>query len=220
MKPKSSIVARKLLNLYRQEHVIFGGWTTVNRIFVDEATPDVLEQLATMPTGKLLVRHIENLRSGKTQMNTIEHDLLPYGGMMAETVATVPLAPDELTELQNGLNQFTPDTDGLDRIQRLGVVQRFGDEWLVAIRSAIADKPELLEKWSMVTQTYRAYYLWKVATDIIDQPINERVRAQLQADMPEYETFLPMFGDAGNELLAKLRTYITTIKHPDSTFTN
>ena len=37
MKPKASVVAQKLLNLYRQAHVIIGGWSALNPIFVDEA---------------------------------------------------------------------------------------------------------------------------------------------------------------------------------------
>ena len=65
---KASVIAQKLLNLYRQEHVIIGGWTVVNQVFVDEATPDVLTALGELPTGSSLVRHIENLRSGKTSV--------------------------------------------------------------------------------------------------------------------------------------------------------
>lgn len=215
MKAKASVVAQKLLNLYRQEHVIFGGWAAVNQVFVEEATPDVLRELRELPTGKSLVKHIENLRSGKTQMDSIERDLLPYGGMMAETVATVPLTQTEMAELEQGLNEFTTDQEGLDRIQQLDVVKKFGDQWLVAIRSALSGHPDLLEKWSVVNKTYRAYYLWKVASDMLDQPLSERARAQLQADMPEYETYLPMFGAAGTELLEKLRSFITTMKPVD-----
>lgn len=210
MKPKASVVAQKLLNLYRQEHVIFGGWAAVNEIFISEADDDVLHEISQLPTGKSLVQHIANLRSGKTPMNSIDRDLLPYGGMMAETVATVPLLPSEWTELENGINAFTPDQAGLDQIQELPVIKKFGDEWIVAIRAALAERPDLLDKWSIITKTYRAYFLWKVASDMLNQPLSERARAQLQADMPEYETYLPMFGDAGTELLGKLRTFIST----------
>ncbi len=210
MKAKASIVAQKLLNLYRQEHVIFGGWAAVNAVFVDEADADVLRELRLLPTGKTLIQHIENLRSGKTPMNTIERELLPYGGQMAETVATVPLTQPEWTELENGINAFTPDIDGLNRIMQLSVIKKFGDEWMVAVRAALNQKPELLEKWSVITKTHRAYYLWHVATDMLNEPLSERARAQLQADMPEYETYLPLFGDAGDELLRKLRMFIST----------
>ena len=215
MKAKASLIAQKLLNLYRQEHVIFGGWAAVNAVFVNEATPEVITELQELPTGKMLAKHIENLRSGKTPMNSIERDLLPYGGMMSETVATIPLTPEEWAELENGINNFTPDENGLNEIQQLNVIKKFGDQWLVAIRAAISAKPELLAKWSVIAKTYRAYYLWKVASDMINQPLTERARAQLQADMPEYETYLPMFGEAGVELLEKLRSFITTIKSDD-----
>ena len=215
MKAKASLIAQKLLNLYRQEHVIFGGWAAVNEVFVNEATPEVITELRELPTGKLLAKHIENLRSGKTPMNSIERDLLPYGGMMAETIATIPLTTEEWAELEQGIHNFTPDENGLNEIQQLNVIKKFGDQWLVAIRAAISAKPELLEKWLVIAKTYRAYYLWKVASDMINQPLTERARAQLQADMPEYETYLPMFGEAGVELLEKLRSFITTIKSDD-----
>lgn len=212
MKAKASLIAQKLLNLYRQEHVIFGGWAAVNEVFVNEATPEVIKELRELPTGKILAKHIENLRNGKTPMDSIDRELLPYGGMMAETVATIQLTPEEWTELENGINNFTPDENGLNEIQQLNIIKKFGDQWLVAIRAAISSKPALLEKWSIIMKTYRAYYLWKVASDMINQPLTERARAQLQADMPEYETYLPMFGEAGVELLEKLRSFITTMK--------
>ena len=62
MKAKASVVAQKLLNLYRQAHVIQGGWAAVNQVFVSEATQDVLSELHDLPTGKNLVTHISNLR--------------------------------------------------------------------------------------------------------------------------------------------------------------
>ncbi len=219
MNAKSSTIAQRLLNLYRQEHVIFGGWAAVNQVFMAEATDDVLSALGELPTGKNLVRHIENLRSGKTPMDSIERDLLPYGGLMDETVATVTLTKSEWAELESGIDAFTTDQNGLDKIQQLNVVKKFGDQWLVAIRAALSARPDLLEKWSLVNKTYRAYYLWKVASDMLTQPLSERARAQLQADMPEYETYLPMFGDAGDELLGKLRSFISATV-PDEGITN
>lgn len=212
MNQNTVITAQRLLNLYRQQHVIFGGWAAVNRIFVADAAPDVLEELRKLPTGKLLAQHIENLRSGHTPMDSIEPDLLPYGGMMADTVATIPLTPTQWQELETGIAEFTPDQDGLNRLQSLDVVKKFGEEWIVGIRAALNKRPELLEKWNIITKTYRAYFLWKVATDLLDAPLSDRSRAQLQADMPEYETYLPMFGPAGEELLSRLRTFVSSIK--------
>lgn len=212
MNAKTSTIALKLLNLYRQEHVIIGGWTTVNPIFVNEATDDVIKELRDMPTGKLLVRHIENLRSGKTPMDSIDPELLPYGGMMiAEDIATIKLTANQWQELEDALNSFTPDQMGLERFMKLDVVREFGEEWQNAIRSALNARPQLLDRWNIVNQTYNAYRLWNTANEIIANPISERSRAQVQADMPEYETYLPMFGDAGTELLAKLRTFVSSL---------
>ncbi len=212
MNAKTSTIALKLLNLYRQEHVIIGGWTTVNPIFVNEATDDVIKELRDMPTGKLLVRHIENLRSGKTPMDSIDPELLPYGGMMiAEDIATIKLTANQWQELEDALNSFTPDQMGLERFMKLDVVREFGEEWQNAIRSALNARPQLLDRWNIVNQTYNAYRLWDTANEIIANPISERSRAQVQADMPEYETYLPMFGDAGTELLTKLRTFVSSL---------
>ena len=212
MNAKNSTIALKLLNLYRQEHVIIGGWTTVNPIFVNEATDDVIKELRDMPTGKLLVRHIENLRSGKTPMDSIDPELLPYGGMMiAEDIATIKLTANQWQELEDALNSFTPDQMGLERFMKLDVVREFGEEWQNAIRSALNARPQLLDRWNIVNQTYNAYRLWDTANEIIANPISERSRAQVQADMPEYETYLPMFGDAGTELLTKLRTFVSSL---------
>ncbi len=212
MNAKTSTIALKLLNLYRQEHVIVGGWTTVNPIFVNEATDDVIKELRDMPTGKLLVRHIENLRSGKTPMDSIDPELLPYGGMMiAEDIATIKLTANQWQELEDALNSFTPDQMGLERFMKLDVVREFGEEWQNAIRSALNARPQLLDRWNIVNQTYNAYRLWDTANEIIANPISERSRAQVQADMPEYETYLPMFGDAGTELLTKLRTFVSSL---------
>lgn len=211
MNVKTSTIALKLLNLYRQEHVIIGGWATVNPVFVNEATDDVMAELRDMPTGKMLVRHIENLRSGKTPMDSIDPELLPYGGMMtAEDVATIKLSPEQWHELENALQNFTPDQDGLNSFMSLGVVREFGEEWQTAIRSILNARPQLLNQWNIVNQTYNAYRLWDMAHEIIANPISERARAQVQADMLEYETYLPMFGDAGVELLAKLRTFVSS----------
>lgn len=212
MQSKPALVtAMRLMNLYRQQHVIFGGWDAVNKIFLDQADADVIDAIRALPVGKILVQHIENLRSGKTPIDSIAHELLPYGGMMKEVVASTNLSADEMAELESALSEFTPDQNGLDKIQSLSVVKKFGDEWQIAIRSALLQNPEISERWNTVTKTARAYYLWKVATDILAAPLSDRSRARIQADLPEYETYLPMFGETGNELLTRLRNFVSSL---------
>ena len=215
MKQKVSVVAQKLLNLYRQSHVIIGGWQALNPIFVKEATPEVLKALSDLPTGKMLMRNIDNLKSGKTPMDSIERELLPYGGMMAETFVNVQIKPSDWKELIAAINAFTPDQDGLNRIMDVKIIKSYGEQWLNIVRSALTTHhPALLQQWAVVDQTYNAYKLWNLANELLNQNINDRSRAQIQADMFEYETYLPMFGDAGKELLAKLRTFISSMKRP------
>ena len=214
MKPKASTVAQKLLNLYRQAHVIIGGWGALNPIFVDEATPDVLATLVEMPTGKMLAKHIENLKSGKTPMDSIERDLLPYGGMMAESALDTNISESDWNELESAILNFTPDQEGLNKIEQLSIVKTFGSEWLQKIQSFISVKhPDLLPNWATVNQTYNAYMRWNMANDLVSNTLSDRSRAQLQADMPEYETYLPLFGDDGIKLLEKLRLSISSLKH-------
>ena len=218
MKPKASVVAQKLLNLYRQAHVIIGGWSALNPIFVEESTPDVLHALGELPTGKMLAKHIENLKSGKTSMDSIERELLPYGGTMAETLVNIQISSSDWNELITAISEFTPDQDGLNRIMNVNVVKSYGDEWLNVIRAALANEhPEMLQQWAIIDQTYNAYNRWNLANELLSQPINERARAEIQADMFEYETYLPMFGDEGKKLLEKLRTFVSSIKHVSGT---
>lgn len=210
MNQKTVQIAQKLINLYRQAHVIIGGWAAVNEVFISESNDDVLAEMRTLPTGTMLARHIENLHSGKTPMDSIERELMPYGGMMTPAEITSPLTKDEMIQLENTLNTFTPDETGLNILLQNPVITKFNDEWIPAIRSALRTHPDMLEKWNTVVQTYRAYNIWKTATELLNRTLSDRERAKIQADIPEYETYLPMFGDAGDELLAKLRKFISS----------
>jgi len=214
MKQKASVIAQKLLNLYRQAHVIIGGWGALNPIFVEEATPDVITELSEMPTGKMLVKHIENLKSGKTPMDSIERDLLPYGGMMAESPIEVNMSESDWQKIESAILNFTPDQDGLDKIQSIPVIKSFGQEWLQNIHVIVTRKhPEIMDKWTIVEQTYNAFMRWNTANDLLSNIMTDRSRAQLQADLPEYETYLPMFGEEGQKLLEKLRNSISALQH-------
>lgn len=216
MKAKASVIAQKLLNLYRQAHVIVGGWGAVNRVFVDEATDEVLTEMADLPTGKMLVQHIKNLRDGKTPMNSIARELLPYGGMMNEPTIATDISNDDLDDLISAINDFEPDQDALQQFMQMPVVRGFGPEWAVSIKHILNNHPEELKKFDTIVRTWRAYSLWESANDIISKPINERARAQLQVDMPDYETYLPMFGDEGRKLLHKLHKITSSLAHIDS----
>lgn len=211
MKAKTRATAQKLLNLYRQAHVIVGGWAAVNPVFLDEINDNVASELQDLPTGKILLRHIENLKKGTTPIDSIDRELLPYGGMMAgESIASLNLNDMQQSALTDAINEFIPTQQGLDAFISKPIVQRFGEEWVNAIGAIVQTKSDLREKWKSVVQTYNAYRLWDSANNVISTPLTERVLAQVQAEMPEYETYLPMFGDTGTELLNKLRNFIST----------
>ncbi len=209
MQKNPRIIAQKLLNLYRQSHVIIGGISALNPIFIDEADDTVIEHLDALPGGRFLVAHIENLRSGKTPMDSIAPELIPYGGMMSTEIPSTQLSDADIDELRKALGSFTPDQDGLDKITELNAVKKFGIEWMAGIKSALADDIDLQNKWNTVTTTQRAYELWKIASDMISAPMSERTRAEIQAELPEFETYLPMFGDSGRTLLTHLREVVS-----------
>ena len=211
MQQQAHVIAQRLLNIYRQEHVLIGGWSAVNRVLVDESDdPNVIAELEKLPTGKRLIKHINNLRSGKTPMDTIDPELLPYGGLMAAQTSNISLTDDELAELKNALDNFEPNTEALKNIKTLRCVQKFGNNWREDIKALLSKDPETLAKWENVIRTAKAYQMWDSARELISENFTERSRAQIQADMPEFETYLPMFGDEGQEILAKLRTYLSS----------
>ena len=161
----------------------------------------------------MLVQHIKNLRDGKTPMNSIARELLPYGGMMNEPAIATDISNDDLDDLISAINNFEPDQDALQQFMQMPVVRGFGPEWAVSIKHILNNHPEELKKFDTIVRTWRAYSLWESANDIISKPINERARAQLQVDMPDYETYLPMFGDEGRTLLHKLHKITSSLAH-------
>lgn len=211
MRELNSIIAQRMLNLYRQAHVINGGWAAVNQALVAEADNEVLIELQKLPSGTKLVSHIKNLKSGKTPMDQIEYELMPYSGMMDSAVKITKISNKDLKELESALAEFQSDEEHIDRIKNLSIVQSFGENWIKGVRSALLDKPNLLSKWNEVSYTARAYELWNKAYAVLTPPISERARAQAQADLSEYETYLPMFGEEGTKLLARIRTFVSSM---------
>lgn len=205
MQQHTLVTAQRLLNLYRQEHVIEGGWAAVNEVFLREsAEEDVLTALSALPTGDKLVAHINNLRSGKTPMDSIDNNLLPYGGMMFGAGIATSLTQDETNELKTALDNFEATPEGLDKIKQLPFVQKFGNTWTDDIKKALTDNNEMLAKWDVVARTALAYKNWDTAQKLVSQPATERNRALIQANMFDFEMYLPMFGEPGKEILSKL----------------
>ena len=211
MAQQAHIIAQRLLNLYRQAHVIEGGWAAVNKVFIAESNDEqVISELENLPTGKKLVAHIQNLRDKKTPMNSIDKDLLPYGGLMIGRENSLSLSSEEIKELKTALNDFHPTTENLNVIKSMPLVKKFGNDWIQDIKAAIIHDADLSEKWRTVIQTDKAYQVWDSAHELLSQTLTERNRSQIQASMPEFETYLPMFGDSGQKMLARLRTFMSS----------
>ena len=218
MKEKPSIIAQRLMNLYRQAHIIAGGWGSVNAVFVREADPVVIDELKKLPCGEKLAEHIKNLQSGRSSPDSISRELMPYGGMMETGFADVEqdvsrFSNENLESLEQELENFQPDQEHLERIKSLPFIVQFGDRWLDGVRNALAvtDNQNLAARWKTVHDAARAFELWERASNLLAWPATERSRAEVQADLPEYETYLPLFGDAGQELLRRLRAFISSM---------
>ena len=117
----------------------------------------------------------------------------------------------DINLLKQALDNFQPTPEDLNEIKQLPFVQKFGDNWIEDVKSAIAFDRALLSKWNTVAQTDKAYRIWDSAKELLSETLTDRNRAQIQADMPEFETYLPMFGDQGKEMLAKLRTFMSSL---------
>lgn len=211
MRELTSIIAQRLLNLYRQAHVIEGGWAVVNKALLAEADNEVMADLQKLPNGEKLVQHIKNLKSGKTEMNGIERGFIPYGGMMDSAVKATQISNKDLKELESVLAEFQSDEEHIEKIKNLTFVQSFGEKWISGVRASLSGKPELEKKWVEVSQSARAYDLWNKAYAILIPPVSERARAEIQAELSEYETYLPMFGEDGMQLLSRLRSFVSSL---------
>ena len=120
------------------------------------------------------------------------------------------LTDAEFNELKSALDKFQPTQESLNNIKNMPLVRKFGNDWPQDIKAAIISRPDMLARWNVVIQTNKAYKIWDSARELLSETLTERNRAQIQADMPEYETYLPMFGDSGKEMLSRLRTFMSS----------
>ncbi|MDR0319273.1 MAG: hypothetical protein LBH81_00850 [Rickettsiales bacterium] len=211
---RPQVVAQRLLNLYRQYHVINGKWAALNPVFLKEGTAtDVLTALEKLPTGDKLAQHIKNLQNGKNTyayFDTIDPNLLPYNGMMEAQAAAPKLPEREMSALARELRGFVPNAESLERIKSLPLVKSLGDNWRNEISAAVANSPDLAATWDIVLKLDTATALWFKAGQLLAETPSERMRAEVQADMFDYENYLPMFGQAGTDLLDQLRRAVST----------
>jgi hypothetical protein len=210
MKTKPSITAQKLLNLYRQYFAINGGWSAINKVLIAESTPEIIAHIKQLPTGDFLAEHIANLQSGKTPMSGIAQDLLPYNGLMETSVNVVKIASHDMETLSTLLRVFIPTVENLNEIKALPFIVALGDGWKESVAVALEKSAELSAIWDTVIKFDTASHLWFKAGRMLSSVPSERLRAEIQADMMMYENFLPMFGDAGLNLLNKLRDVLNT----------
>jgi hypothetical protein len=205
MKTHSARTAQKLMNLYRSAFAIEGGWRAVNEVLAAEADDSVLAEISKLPCGQGLAQHIFDLKNGRVDKGSIDPELLPYGGAMQPPARKVSGA--DYDALKSALTNFVPDAAHIDQIRQLAAVRQFGDKWRAGVGS-ILDDDSLAAVWRNVLQSESALRLWGRAAEILASSPSDLLRAEVQADMPEYETYLPMFGGEGLDILSRLRQFI------------
>ena len=206
MKPRASATAQRLVNLYRSSFVIDGRWAAVNKVFMDEADDAVLAEIVKLPGGKYLEQHISNLKSKKTPMDSIDADLLPYNGAMTP-MSNAKIDDATIKQLRSAIENFQPDAEHVRYIKSLPIVQSFGEHWANGVASILNDD-SLASIWRGVVQSDKALRLWARAGEILESTPNDLLRAEIQADLPEYETYLPMFGADGLNVIQRLRNFV------------
>jgi len=206
MNARPQVIAQKLINLYRSAFAINGGWAAVNKVFIADGTDAIIAEVLKFPGGKYLYQHIQNLKSGATKMDSIAVDLLPYNGMMTQS-RTHSFDDKDYEILIKAIENFEPDPDNIRYIKSLPIVTSMGLDWINGVRQILRDDA-LLAIWQNIVYSDRALELWSRAGEILGSTPSDYLRAEVQADMPEYETYLPMFGKDGLEVLTRLRQYI------------
>ena len=74
-------IGRKYLNIFHQLHFINAGMEILNNDFLT-MSDDVIELLPELAGGMKLAQHIKNLKTGKTPINKIDADVLPFGELV------------------------------------------------------------------------------------------------------------------------------------------
>jgi hypothetical protein len=139
-------------------------------------------------------------------MDSIDAELLPYNGMLQQ--APADFNESDFAELKSALENFQPDAGHIDHIKSLAAVRQFGDRWQAGVRAILHDD-SLIKIWRTVLQSDKALGLWARAADILSSTPSDLLRAEVQADMPEYETYMPMFGREGLDVLSRLRQLVS-----------
>jgi hypothetical protein len=126
---------------------------------------------------------------------------------MMQPSASGEISESDYAALKSALENFIPDAAHIDGIRQLAAVKQFGDNWRTGVRGMLGDD-SLAVIWRNVLQTESALRLWGRASEILSSSPSDMLRAEVQADMPEYETYLPMFGGDGQDILARLRQFV------------
>ncbi|MHA1550098.1 MAG: hypothetical protein ACTSXV_01430 [Alphaproteobacteria bacterium] len=200
---------QNMLALFRQIHVLEGGVETFNKALLS-IPEDEIFSLREKPSGEKLFQHFKSLQSGEVKKNQIVkkflpfEELLPQKGVIDKEISLKknPVNSVEKKEKNSILEElmaFSPDEAHLNRFQK-----DFGDSWKKQLEKVVQkeNSKEIHIQYDVVLDFSDALDAWHLGETILAEDNQVKARAQIK----NIESFLQKFGDAGEEMIRKIKT--------------
>ncbi len=187
-------IAWRMLNIFRNFHVIDGGIEATNKYFVT-ADDDVVESIKELPSGKKLAEHIVNLKSGKTKMNSISEYLLPFG---EDVFLDLPGGKPDIYDKEIKGKEGAPKAQDAD------------------VQAVFADykKTELPKNADKILPAEKVADIAETPVENVSEPVEITPKTPApKIDIPEFSTAaIPEKTDAKNNSIKDLDTVVKMIQ--------
>ena len=174
-KKEIDATAWRMLNIFRQFHVIEGGIASVNKYFIT-ADDDVINSIQAQPGGKKLAEHIRNLKTKKTSMNSINRYLLPFG-------------EDVLLDLQDA-NKDVYDKEA-DQPQEKKTDEEIKEAFADYKKTELKDIPELTEVHDDVTAADAAIKSEPIMNNVDNTSSTKEEKINTEKNIPQFKPLIP-----------------------------
>jgi len=200
--------AQYLLNLFRQNHVFADKLESLNKKFLT-ASAEALEALKHLPTGTILLRHIDLLKTKKVPLHKIAKDCVLFPELTPpentvilseEKKETSPVNKSSGEEtILRALDSFRPDNAHLNTFK-----QDLGINWKTRLMDFVS-KNKLNASQQQAYETVLGFSdaidAWHKAESVLQEDNQVKARSILS----NLETVLPQFGSAGQDLLMRVK---------------
>lgn len=200
--------ARYLLNLFRQNHIFAGSLESLNKKFLT-ASPETVDDLKKLPTGAILVRHIDLLKTKKVPLTKIARECVLFPELTPpENIMILPEGKKESLPankssgeetILRALDSFRPDNAHLNTFK-----QDLGVNWKTRLMDFVS-KNKLNSSQQQAYETVLGFSdaidSWHKAEDILQEDNQVKARSILA----NLEAVLPQFGVAGQDLLTRVK---------------